>query len=190
VVERARDLVSDRALAQIEARWIDQVAPLPWWTQKRQSGGQIVEQSTHVFDLVRYFGGDVADCAAFGGQRVATDEIDFADSSIAVMRHENGVVSQVASTAASPEKDVSLELVGEDLRLELDLVSHTLAGTVDGESIDDGGNGDEVMYGAELDAFVEAVERDDPSIPRSPYGDARRTFELTKDVDDALDGQS
>lgn len=35
-------------------------------------------------------------------------------------------------------------------------------------------------------AFVEAVATDDPSLPRSPYPDAIRTFELTMDADDAM----
>lgn len=185
VVERAHELLADRTLTQIEGRWIDEVPPLPWWTQKDESGGQLVEQSTHIFDLVRDFGGEVAACAAFGGQRVVTDEIDFADSTVVAMRHEDGVVSQVTSTSASPEKDVSLEFVAEDCRLELDLVSHTLTGTVDGESVKF--EGEQRPYRKELADFVEAVEAGDPAQPRSPYADALRTFELTLDADDALD---
>jgi predicted dehydrogenase len=186
VVEEARRLLGDRTVAQIEGRWVDAVAPLPWWTQKAESGGQLVEQSTHVFDLVRYFGGEVADLAGFGGQRVVTDEIDFADSSVVAMRHETGVVSQVTSTSASPEKDVGLELVAEDCRLELDLVAHTLTGTVDGESVHV--EGDDRHYEAELAAFVEAVATGDPTLPRSPYADGFATFELTLAADEALDG--
>jgi predicted dehydrogenase len=185
VVERAHEILDGRTLSQVEGRWVDGVAPLPWWTQKAQSGGQVVEQSVHVFDLVRDFGGDVDEYAAFGGQRVVTEDIDFADSSVAAMRHESGAVSQVSSTSASPEKDVSLELVGDGCRLELDFGSHTLSGTVDGETVHVEGDGR--PYEKELAAFVEAVETDDPTLPRSPYADAYRSFELTKDVDDALD---
>lgn len=186
VVERAHELLDGRTVTHIEGRWVDAVSPLPWWTQKAESGGQLVEQSVHVFDLVRDFGGEVADSAVFGGQRVVTDDIDFADSSVAAMRHENGVVSQVSSTSVSPEKDVSLEVVAEDCRLELDLVSHTLRGTVDGETVHI--EGDQRPYEKELAAFVDAVEADDMSLPRSPYADALRSFELTMDLDDALDG--
>lgn len=185
VVERAHEVLDGRPLAQVEGRWIDGVAPLSWWTQKAESGGQLVEQSVHVFDLLRAFAGEVEEYAAFGGQRVVTDEVDFADSSVAAMRHESGVVSQVSSTSASPQKDVSLELVAERCRLELDLVSHTLTGTVDGEEIRVEGDGR--PYEKELAAFVEAVEDDDSSRPRSPYSDALRTFELTRALDDALD---
>lgn len=185
IVERAHALLEDRPLAQIEGRWIDAVSPLPWWSQKDESGGQLVEQSAHIFDLIRDFGGEVADLAAFGDHRVVTDEIDFADASVVAMHHESGIVSQVTSTSASPEKDVSLEITAEDCRLELDFVSHTLTGTVDGETIHI--EGDQRPYEKELAAFVEAVETGDPTHPRSPYPDALRTFELTMDADDALD---
>jgi predicted dehydrogenase len=184
VVERAADVLEDRTVSQIEGRWIDGVAPLSWWPSKDTSGGQVVEQSTHVFDLLRHLAGDVADVSAYGGQRVVTDDIDFADASVAAMRHENGVVSQVSSTSASPAKDVSLEIVADGCRLELDLVAHTLTGTVDGESVEYRGDG--TPYAAELGAFLGAVRSGDPSRPRSPYRDAARTFELTLDVDDAL----
>jgi predicted dehydrogenase len=184
VVERAVDVVDDRTLTLVEGRWVDEVAPLPWWTEKAKSGGQVVEQSPHVFDLVRLFAGDVADLSAYGGQRVVTEDIDFADSSVAAMRHENGAVSQVTSTSASPEKDVGLDLVGDGCRLELDLASHALTGTVDGEPVEYRGSAS--RYEDELAAFLEAVERNDPALPRSPYRDALRTFELTLDVDEAL----
>jgi predicted dehydrogenase len=184
VVERAHELLADRTLAQVEGRWVDAVSPLPWWSREAESGGQLVEQSTHVFDLVRDFAGEATDVAAVGGHRVV-DEVDFADSSVVAMRHDSGVVSHVTSTSASPEKDVSLELVAEDCRLELDLVSHTLDGTVDGESVHF--EGEDRPYEKELDAFVTAVETDDPDLPRSPYADALRTFELTLDATEGLD---
>lgn len=185
VVERAVELVDDRPLALVEGRWIDAVPPLEWWSIKARSGGQVVEQATHIYDLVRYFAGDVESVSAVGGQRVVTEEIDFADSSIGTMRHENGVVSQVTATSASPTLDYGVELVGEGLRLELDFVDHVLAGVVDGERVRE--VGDERMYAKELDAFVEAVEADDPSGVRSPYGDALRTFELTMTVDEEIE---
>lgn len=184
VVERAAEIVDGRTLALVEGQWIDGVAPLPWWSEKDRSGGQVVEQSTHVFDLLRHFAGEVADLAAVGDRRVVTDDIDFADTSVAAMHHENGAVSRVSSTSASPEKDVGLELVGDGCRLELDLVEHTVRGTVDGGTLEYRGSGSH--YEDQLAAFLEAVEAGDRTLPRSPYRDALRTFELTLDVDEAL----
>ena len=35
----------------------------PWWGKYEVSRGQMVEQTTHVFDLIRYFLGDVRKCS-------------------------------------------------------------------------------------------------------------------------------
>lgn len=187
IVERAVELIDDRPLTLIEGRWIDGVAPLDWWPIKAKSGGQVIEQATHIYDLVRYFAGDVESVSAVGGHRVITDEIDFVDSSIGLMRHENGVVSQVAASSVSPEPDFGIELVGKDLRLELDLADHVLTGVVDDTTVHEESR--EQMYTKELAAFIEAVETDDPTLLRSPYSDAIHTFELTLAVDEAIDNE-
>jgi predicted dehydrogenase len=148
----------------------------------------VVEQAVHVYDLVRYFAGDVESVEARGDQQVVTEEIDFPDSSSATMHHESGAVSHVSASSAAPTKDVGLELVAEDARLELNFDANRLAGVADGEEIHFEGDGreddeaDAGMYAAELDAFVDAVAAADPSAPRSPYVDALRSFEVTKDV--------
>ena len=79
---------------------------------------------------------------------------------------------------------VRIALVGEDCRLELNLRDHVLSGVVDGELVREEGGGP--GYATQFDAFVDAVRAGDPSAPRSPYADARRTFELTMDVTEAL----
>lgn len=188
IVERAADLLEDRQIALVEGRWIDGVAPLDWWPEKAKSGGQVVEQAVHIYDLVRYLAGDVAEIEAHGDQRVVTDEIDFPDSSSATMHHESGAVSHVAASSAAPTRDVGVEVVAEECRLELDFDANRLTGVVDGEEITF--EGGDAGYAAELDAFVDAVADADPSAPRSPYADARRTFEVTMDVRDRIAGES
>jgi predicted dehydrogenase len=187
-VEQARELVGDRRLAMLSAHWFGDLPPVQWWREKATSGGQLVEQSTHLFDLCRYFAGDVDSVAATGTQQVHTEELDFEDATNVTMQHESGVVSHVASTSVSPDYDVGLTILGERCKLTLDLIEDTLTGVVDGEQIEyEGGNDD---YERELAAFIEAVERRDPSRLRSPYADARKTFELTLDADAALAGDA
>ncbi|WP_435181783.1 Gfo/Idh/MocA family protein [Halorussus sp. AFM4] len=185
IVERAVDLLGDRQVALVEGRWIDGVAPLDWWPERAESGGQVVEQAVHVYDLVRYLAGGVDSVEAHGGEEVVTDAIDFPDTSSATMRHESGAVSHVAASSASPTRDVGLELVAENCRLELDFDAHRLAGVADGEEVREEGSG--AMYAAELDAFVAAVEAGEPGATRSPYADALRSFELTMDVTERIE---
>ncbi|WP_129112733.1 Gfo/Idh/MocA family protein [Halegenticoccus tardaugens] len=193
-VEKARELIGDRDVALVDGRWIGGVPGASWWGVEEKSGGQVVEQTAHVFDLVRYFGGEVEAVRAAGGKRVVGDEIDFEDAVSATMTHENGTVSHVSTSAASPDDDVSLTLVGDGFHLDLafDSVDGTppksvssLAGVVDGESV--AFEFEECAWRTEVDAFVESVKTGDASGLRSSYADARRTFDLTLAVTDALD---
>lgn len=182
VVERARELIGDRELAFISGQRQCSVPDTPWWSSKAKSGGQIFEMSTHDFDLVRYFAGEATTVSAYGGHRVV-EEIDFDDATVTAMQHENGVVSHVGATSASPDWNSTFVLVGDGFRLEFDYFDGTLTGRVDDEEIDM--TVDVTQRQKQAEAFVEAVRADDPSLPRSPYSDAVRTFELTRAVEDA-----
>ena len=178
-VRRAEELIGDRTLALVDARWWCGVPGDEdhWWRVKAKSGGQIVEQATHTYDLVRHFAGDVETVYAAGGRRVRVEELDFEDATSATMTHENGVTSHVSATSASPSGDRGFQLVGDGFQLSLDPGAGTLSGVVDGEEIDFQGSAE--RYEPEMDAFVEAVRTRDDSGLRSPYTDARKTFETT-----------
>jgi predicted dehydrogenase len=186
-VDHVEELIGDRTIATIYAR---RVGGVPggdghWWRSKATSGGQVVEQSTHTFDLVRYFGGDVDRVAAEGDLRVRTDDIDFPDAISATLRHEDGLPSHVMTSSASPRHDLGVTLVGEDFQLEIDTIGDAVTGVVDGEEIDFDGSGGERMR--ELQDFVDAVADGDPERVRSPYGDAYETFCTTLAVTEAVD---
>ena len=48
-------------------------APGSWWRTRAKSGGQLIEQSTHIVDLARYLVGDVA---AVGGGFASRTPLD------------------------------------------------------------------------------------------------------------------
>jgi predicted dehydrogenase len=193
VVEEAVDRIGDRDVALIDGHWVGGVPPSGWWGVKEKSGGQVVEQAAHVFDLVRYFGGDVDSVCAQGGKSVVGDDIDFEDAVSASMKHESGAVSHVSTSCASPDEHVALRLVGDGFHLELEFwfegEDHPvslgrLTGTVDGEPIEL--EAEEDAWAREVRSFVETVGGGEGDL-RSPYDDARKTFELTLAVNEALD---
>jgi predicted dehydrogenase len=184
-VQHARELIGDRTIATIYGRWVGGVpgGDDHWWREGALSGGQVIEQSTHTFDLVRYFGGDVERVAAEGDLRVRGDVLDFPDAVSATLRHEDGLPSHVMTSSASPSGDNGVTLVGDGFHL--DVSGNACEGVVDGEEIDFQGDND--GHHTEVDAFVEAVAEDDPSKCRSPYGDAIHTFATTLAVTEAVD---
>ncbi|WP_066419037.1 Gfo/Idh/MocA family protein [Halorubrum aethiopicum] len=185
IVERAVELIDDRQIALINGHWYDGVADAEWWRKKARSGGQVVEQSTHVFDLVRYLAGDVEDIHAYGERQVVGDQVDFEDSVVATMYHETGTVSHVATSCASPRYRTAVDVIGDGFDLQLDFNENCLTGIVDGEDVAYEG-GDE-KYRDELEAFLDAVSNGDRSLVRSPYSDAKKTFETTLDVYESID---
>ena len=67
ITAKAKELVGDQKLAMGFGRFLARMgANHPWWGKYDVSRGQMVEQTTHVFDLIRYFLGDVASVHASG----------------------------------------------------------------------------------------------------------------------------
>ncbi len=181
---RALELVGDRAVALVEGEYISGVpgGPDHWWRVYERSGGQVIEQATHIYDLLRLFGGEPTSVQAIGGHEVV-EAIDFEDAVSANIRLDSGAVGHITSTSASPDHASGIEIIGEDLRLELS--GNHLTGTVDGESIDFTGSNDATRATGE--AFLAAVDAGDASGIESTYADAFRTFALTLAVEESLD---
>lgn len=184
ITEHAQQLMADRPTALLDGHWRGEAPGSSWWGARERSGGQVVEQSTHVYDLLRYLGGEVERVVAQGSQEVLED-LDFPDSTTAVLTYENGSVGQVSSTAASPEHEVGLTAVGDGFTIGLEFTANALSGRLDDDVIRHEGAGS--AYQRELDAFLEAVSTRNEALLRSPYGDARQTLELTLAVREAVE---
>ena len=91
-MERATELLDGRQIGYIDGYWWGGVAGGEdhWWRHADRSGGQTVEQATHIFDAVRSLGGDVTRVSAAGANRIS-DLVDFSDVTSATMEHENGL---------------------------------------------------------------------------------------------------
>lgn len=175
-VERTKELLGDGQVALVDGQRQSPVPDKGWWKQKAKSGGQMVEMTTHDFDLTRHIAGEVDRVRTYGAHEIV-DEIDFEDATATVMEHETGAISDLSASSASPDWNSSFTVVGEGCRLTFDYMDGRLSGTVDGEEID---LETDVDPRAEQDrAFVEAVRKSDPNLPRSPYHDAVRTLEVT-----------
>jgi predicted dehydrogenase len=185
ITARASELIGSRPLAMGLGRFMTRIQPgHPWWGKKAISGGQIVEQSTHVFDLLRYFLGEVTEVQCYGHAGLAPEVADFEDCTICTLRFRSGAIGTVASTyAARVEQGSGVELVGRDLYLKL-VMDTNMSGTTDGQEVDY--HGEEAGYLRQVQQFLQAVEQHDQSLVRSSYADAVRTLAVTLTADRAL----
>ena len=178
ITAKAKELVGDQKLAMGFGRFLARMgANHPWWGKYDVSRGQMVEQTTHVFDLIRYFLGDVASVHASGIKGVSEGIADFEECTVCNMQFESGAVGNITSTCVARAHDsFATELVGDDIYLKL---THDLGlrGQIGGETIDYTGTED--GYFRQVEQFINAVEANDQGLVLSSYADAVKTLAVT-----------
>lgn len=172
-VDEARRLLADNPAHLMSGYWLDQTPPPRWWWQGNTSGGQIVEQATHIIDVMRFLAGDVDEVYGLAARRDRADfpGLDVATASTASLRFASGAIANLAATCALRwTHRVALHVFADGLALEL----------TDRDLMVDVGQGRPVR-GAEGDpvwrldrAFLDAVKGGENRI-RTPYAEAVRT---------------
>ncbi|WP_227357409.1 Gfo/Idh/MocA family protein [Haladaptatus salinisoli] len=176
ITEQALELLDGRQIGHIDSTYWAPIPETSWWREQTRSGGQIVEQATHVYDLHRYLAGEVTDVTGSGTEQLLADEIDFQDTTSVTLDHESGIVSHISSTCTSPTFRFEVRIVAEDAYLELDYFDHSLSGIVDGDSVQF--ETDDDWYFREFNAFIRAVAERDRTRSKTPTGvDVRSDFE-------------
>jgi predicted dehydrogenase len=118
-VERARLAVSGRSVRLVDARWWGTTAPAAWWSREDRSGGQVVEQATHVLDLVRLLAGEVVEVVGAAAPSSAEGR-DVPDATAAVLRFGSGAVGTVSTSCVLPALTAGgLDVVAEGLSVHL-----------------------------------------------------------------------
>ena len=191
-IARAREFLSGRRIRLIHGQWIGHVVGAQWWRTKARSGGQIIEQSTHIFDIIRYLSGDgrVVSAQAFTGVAPGSLANDVEPASIATLLMDNGAIGEVTTGCFLDEKmggDIGLSLWCDDGRVEFDWVGGEVR-LICGDTIENivapGG-----QHAAAVSAFIEAVRTNDGAGILSPYADALKSFAMTVDAQSLIDAQ-
>ena len=175
-VAKAREVMGDRPVGMALGYWMDTMPPPLWWRQKQLSGGQLVEQTTHVVDLARYLVGEITEVYAQMATRVLGDVEQFTvpDVGTATVRFAGGAVGAFSNSCIGAPGPIALHLYLKDLTLEIG--GHLTVRTPDGaEEFRDYPN----AYLAEDEAFLHAVRSGDASRIRSPYAEALETQRVT-----------
>jgi predicted dehydrogenase len=175
-VQRAARLLDGRQIRLVLGSWLDKIPPVPWWTRRELSGGQVVEQAVHVLDLARLLVGEVTQLNAMAGGRLADPEADIDVATTAVLRFTGGAVGTLAATCVlHGKRRAGLEIYADGLELTV---------VEDGLLVREG-DGDERHWATDPDvakraadvAFVDAVRGRGNDI-RVTYDEALRTHRL------------
>lgn len=172
-VDRARELLASAPALMVEGRWLGKRPPVPWWADVDKSGGQVVEQLTHLLDVARALVGEPLEVNALGGtvpgREPSAGTVE--DATVAVVRFESGAIGTFAATSILPSQHrAGLDLLrpGSVLRLtETELVVD------DGEAPTTRRPGEDPRTVVDRE-FLEAV-RGERASTRAPYAEALRT---------------
>jgi predicted dehydrogenase/glycosyltransferase involved in cell wall biosynthesis/NADPH:quinone reductase-like Zn-dependent oxidoreductase len=176
IVDEARSLLADNPAQLLSGYWLDSTPPPQWWWKEGQSGGQMIEQTTHLVDLARFLVGEVTD--VYGRvshkDRPEFPGLDVPTVTTASLTFETGIVANLASTC----------LLGWNHRVGLHIFADRLAiELTDRDIMVDVGRGRPVR-GADGDPvwredrdFIDAVRGGENRI-RCPYSEALATHRL------------
>jgi myo-inositol 2-dehydrogenase/D-chiro-inositol 1-dehydrogenase len=118
-VERARSALAGTAVRLVDARWWSSTPPAAWWSRRDRSGGQVIEQGTHLLDLVRLLAGEVVEVVGASAPSSAGGR-DVPDAGAALLRLQSGAVGTVSVSCVLPALTAAgLEVIGDGVALEL-----------------------------------------------------------------------
>ncbi len=178
-VQRAKELQVTISVL-VQGGWVGGTPGVPWWRVKAQSGGQIVEQTTHIYDLARYLAGEPTWVSASGTRGfVDMPNYDVEDASAVAVTFASGAVGSLVSCCAnrSGGGGVSLTLVSVNHVTALTGWEHDALITksrIEEERIK--GIEAQDIFAIEDAAFIAAVRTGDHSKVLAPYGDAIKSL--------------
>ncbi|QNF30817.1 Gfo/Idh/MocA family protein [Metabacillus elymi] len=176
-VAKAKEYLKDKSIAMVRGHYITSFVPTPWYREMNKSGGQLVEQSTHTLDLMRYLAGEIDNVYANMSLQVLSDipNMDIPDVTSVNVTFESGAVGHLDSSMIQFDHRSGVEILGRDFRILIDgadLLIVEKDSTITYKSKVD-------FYQEQDRVFIEAVMKGDPGLLLSNYEDGAKTLAVT-----------
>ena len=175
-LDAARSALGTNVPQLMQGVWLDQTPPPGWWGQQSQSGGQMVEQVTHLVDSLRVLAGGVTAVYAQGSHlpRNSHPDLNVPTASCATLTFASGAVATLASTCLlNWSHRIGLQIFANGLAIEMS----------DQEVMIDTGNGrhpqassGDPVWREDRD-FIDAV-RGKQNLIRTNYAEALETHRV------------
>ncbi|MEW9052883.1 MAG: Gfo/Idh/MocA family oxidoreductase [Neobacillus sp.] len=185
ITAKAKELLQDRTIGMAVGQWMGEMPGVQWWKKKESSGGQLVEQTTHLIDLLRYLLGEVDEVnAVFANRFMHLKEVgtDVPDIGTVILKMKNGAIATINNTCMLPMSYKNgLEIYTDAGVLEL---SPNGLKEYSADQSTEYSNGNaynyfHIPYQKETQAFIHAVQTGDASGILSSYEDAWNTQRIT-----------
>lgn len=166
----AKELVENNTVGEPVALWriaigtaIGVLPPMGWLTDRKRSGGMVVENSIHMIDAFRWFAGDIV--SALARYKTERTGINIEDNAYIVFTHRNNAFSSILQSWTATHTYESWGIVGKQGTVS---VKGYVLGTME---VSNRGRGLEevkieedpiVMYEKEMEDFVKSILEDKP----------------------------
>jgi myo-inositol 2-dehydrogenase/D-chiro-inositol 1-dehydrogenase len=181
IIAELRTRLRKRQVATAMGYWMGGMPGVAWWRVKAESGGQHTEQTTHIFDMMRYLFGEVATVYGAGSTGLMTHvpNYDVEDISAVTLAFKKGMVATVYSGCCFK----GVGKCGIDIYCTDAVVNYVERKSVSLKSANQTLElTNAVDYGQEIDeAFIDAIRTKGKTKRRilSPYADACKSLALS-----------
>lgn len=199
-VQKIRELFSQSKNEGILAHgwWTTQMPPPLWWRTFDHSGGQFVEQCTHLVDICRYTMGDIEEVSAYSTRGYMREVAGFSvdDAMVVNAKFASGALATFSTGCfplgghpESPGGGISLNLSSRNHRITLS--GWNFEGTVQsGEKTRETIPVDENIFYIQNKAFLDAVVQGSTSGIHSSYEDGMKTLATTLAANESARNQN
>lgn len=200
LVEPTLKFTKEHEIVFIECARIGGLPGVAWWRKRATSGGQLVEQTIHQLDMIRYAFGEPETVFTLGTKGFITDAVDYdtEDLTVTAVKFTSGALATISTgcyASSGAAFDSKITFGARDSHLDHYILDKVNIYGEKPAATDAGGlvfKGDGTLR-SELDSlrsykddgsagilcdrtFVDAVISGDPSKIRSPYADAVRSL--------------
>lgn len=180
-VQRLIETLKNKQIGMVTGHWMGTMPEVAWWRKQEGSGGQFIEQTTHIVDLLRYVAGEVDEVYASYADLVIDKKFDgvtVADVGSVTMKLKSGIIVSLTNTCILPN---GMERVGMSVYTDQGMLdwqpdhmsitekSGTRVVKVDSDN----------PYVKENEAFIHAVRTGETFGILSNYFDAYETHKVT-----------
>lgn len=98
-IVKLKEFAAQHKIVQMNLCRIGGIPDTPWWKVRKQSGGQLVEQTIHQVDMARNIMGEPDEVFAMGGHNIVKgiDGFDVEDMSVTLVRFKSGALGTITT---------------------------------------------------------------------------------------------
>ncbi len=190
LLDRAREATAGHPIALVIGRNYGPVPARPWFIQRAEGGGQLLERGSHHVDLQRALVGEVESVSAVAASPPAparADEGDVEDYVLATLHFANGAIGSVAVawTADDHPQHYSMDVIADEstLFIELGPDAFRITGLRHGSQLD---SEYDDPFRRSSERFLAAAASGEPERVFCTPGDALQTLRVVQACEQAL----